>query len=116
MDRLNEMLKNLSFVSNMDAHNVTSAVLSLIAQLGRTSKKLSKSKLFIPNEAGIDRDPNEVIDETRLLAHNLTNILYSYFENNTALLEVLTQNLNNEEIRWREAAERRVSNVTLTVI
>jgi len=95
----------------MDAHNVTATVLSLIAQFGRRSKNLPESQLLIPNSgAEIHRAPNEVV------AHNLTNMLYSYFQNNTALLEVLTQNLNNEEIRLREVAERCVSNITFTVI
>lgn len=113
---LNEILKTFSPSRHMDAHNVTATVLNLIAQFGKKSKRLPKSEL-LPNGTEIYLASNKFIDEpAHILAHNLTTILYNYFQNNTSLLEVLTNNLKNEEIRWREEANRRVSDITFTVI
>ncbi len=70
--------------SEMDAHSITATVLRLITQLRKKSKILPKLGL-LSNGTGMYRSSKEFIDETRVLAHNLTSILCNYFQTNTSL-------------------------------
>ena len=109
------MSKSL-LMPNMDAQNVTAAVMSLIIQLGRDSN----IRLRPPTADGISYNGDfmnqEVDDDTEELALNLSNILLSKYQNDTAFLSALTKNLMNEEVRWKEEANRRLSDVSATVL
>jgi len=94
---------------NMDAQNVTAILMSFISQIDRQSSKRNNYN------ASVIVDQEE-IEATEELALNLTTILLRSFENNTAFLHTLTKNLNNEEQRWKEEANRRVSDVSSTVL
>ena len=93
---------------NMDAQNVTAVLMSFISQIGRQSSRRKHHNGSVVNQ--------EEEDDTEELAHNLTTILLRSFENNTAFLHTLTKSLNNEEERWKEEANRRVSDVSSTVL
>ena len=121
---LEDILKNL--VSSTDPKNVTAAVLDLITKLGREIRKRPSSPAsvssienaeIIPHQkssASVGREEDD--DPLVLLAHNLSNILSSHFQNNTDLLEMLTSDLRDEEKRWIEDANRRLSDVTFSII
>ena len=104
---LEEITKSL-LMPDMDAQNVTAVLMSFISQIGRQS---SKRKNY--NDSVVDQESE---DDTEELARNLTTILLRSFENNTAFLHTLTKSLNNEELRWKEEANRRVSDVSSTVL
>ena len=104
---LEKISKSLQ-MSNMDAQNVTAILMSFINQMGRQSSRKKHLNASAVNQAGKD-DMEE-------LANNLTAILRRSFENNTAFLNTLTKSLNNEEQRWKEEANRRVSDVSSTVL
>jgi len=104
---LEKVSKSLQTPS-MDAQNVTAVLMSFISQIGRQS---SKRKNY--NDSVVDQESE---DDTEELARNLTTILLRSFENNTAFLHTLTKSLNNEEQRWKEEANRRVSDVSSTVL
>jgi len=92
----------------MDAQNVTAILMSFINQIGRENSRRENHNAIAVNQ--------EVEDDTEELAHNLTTILLRSFENNTAFLHTLTKSLNNEEQRWKEEANRRVSDFSSTVL
>ena len=92
---------------NMDAQNVTAILMSFINQMGRTGRKRKHHNVSV-----VDQE----VKDAEELAHNLTTILLRSFENNTAFLHTLTKSLNNEEQRWKEEANRRVSDVSSTVL
>jgi len=92
----------------MDAQNVTAVLMRFINHVGRES-----SSRKYQNASTISQEEE---DETEELALNLTNILLRSFENNTAFLHTLTKSLNNEELRWKEEANRRVSDVSSTIL
>ena len=104
---LEKISKSLQ-MSNMDAQNVTAILMSFINQMGRQSSRRKHHNVSAVNQAGKD--------DLEELAHNLTAILRRSFENNTAFLNTLTKSLNNEEQRWKEEANRRVSDVSSTVL
>jgi len=111
---LEEMSKSL-LLPNMDAQNVTAAVMNLIIQLGRESS----IRLRPPTASGISYDDdfmNQEEDDTEELALNLSSILLSKYENDTAFLSALAKNLMNEEYRWKEEANRRLSDVSATAL
>jgi len=99
----------------MDAQNVTAALMNLIIQLGRESS----IRFRPPTAGGISNDGdlmNQEEDDTEELALNLSSILLSKYQNDTDFLIALTKSLNNEEVRWKEEANRRLSDVSATVL
>jgi len=104
---LEKVSKSLQMMPNMDAQNVTAILMSFINQIGRTGSKRKHH-----NGSVVDQE----VEDAEELAHNLTAILLRSFENNTAFLHTLTKSLNNEEQRWKEEANRRVSDVSSTVL
>jgi len=117
---LEEISKTL-LSNTTGAQNVTAAVLDLITKLGRERRKRPSSSVSIGNNAQLFPQYNsevaqEADDEAVILAHNLSAILYSFFQNDTDLLEILTNNLRDEEIRWLKEANRRLSDITFSII
>ncbi len=110
-----ESISKILLMPNMDAHNVTAVVMSLIIQLGRDSN----IRLRPPTASGLYPDGdfmNEDEDDTEELALNLSSILLSKYQNDPAFLSALTKNLMNEEVRWKEEANRRLSDVSAIVL
>lgn len=116
---LEEISKTL-LSNTTGAQNVTAAVLDLITKLGRERRKRPSSSVSIGNDQLLPHYNSEVAqeadDEAVILAHNLSAILFSYFQNDTDLLEILTNNLRDEEIRWLKEANRRLSDITFSII
>ena len=113
---LGEISKN--FEPSMDPRNVTAAVLSLIVQFGSRERKKRPSvgnpSILHQSTTGVEQG-NEASDAIEL-AHNLSTILLSYYQNDTAFLETLTNNLRDEEVRWMKEANRRLSEVTFAIV
>jgi len=109
--------RNLS--SSMDAHNITALLISLIAEFGRktrTNSTMTGKNLYPSNSSGAVIN-KEVDDDAKIiLAHNLTSILLRNYQHDASLLDDVLKNLRNEEIRWKEEANRRLSDLTFNVI
>jgi hypothetical protein len=90
--------------------------MNLIIMLGRESSIRPRP----PTPGGISYDGafmnQEDDDDTEELALNLSSILLSKYQNDSAFLSALTKNLMNEEVRWKEEANRRLSDVSATVL
>jgi len=117
---LEEVVKTLE--SGADVQNVTAVVLSLIVELGRRasarpSATVGPSNLILPDNGSSSSSSaiNHEVDDTEILAHNITSILMRYYENNTALWEAIAINLEREEILWKEKANRRLSDLTSNI-
>ena len=116
---LEEIVKTLE--SGADVQNVTAVVLSLIVELGRRasarpSATVGPSNLILPDNGSSSSSAiNHEVDDTEILAHNITSILMRYYENNTALWEAIAINLEREEILWKERANRRLSDLTSNI-
>jgi len=111
---LEEITKSL-LMPDMDAQNVTAAVMRLIIQLSRDSS----IRLRPPTAGEISYDDdlmNLEEDDTEELALNLSSILLSKYQNDSAFLIALARNLMNEEVRWKEEANRRLSDFSATVL
>jgi len=89
----------------MDAQNITFLLLSLIAQFG-SSNKNNKQKFATTSYHGMDV----------LLALNLSTMLVKYYSSDPALWNAVMANLEQEEIRRKEEANRRLSSITSTVL
>ena len=102
---------------SMDAQNITLLLLSLIAQFGNSSNKNNKRPL---SNGGIKNEINQTTDAAEdtdvLLALNLSNVLVKYYSKDPALWSAVMANLEKEEIRRKEEANRRLSPVTATVL
>lgn len=109
---LEELSKNLG---SMDAQNITSLLLSLISQLGGRRGRKRPDSNFLSDIAG-NQSSSTMGDDTEILAHNLTTILMKNYMNDSALWNAIAINLENEEIRWKEEANRRLSHVTSVII
>jgi len=110
-----EKLSKSLLMPNMDAKNVTAALMSFIIQLGRDSS----IRLRPPIASGLSPDDDALSheeDDTEALVLNLSSILLSKYQNDTAFLSALTKNLMNEEVRWKEEANRRLSDVSAIVL
>ena len=109
--------RNLS--SNMDAHNITALLISLIAEFGRkmrTNSTVTGNNVYPSNISG-EVINKEVDDDAKIiLAHNLTSILLRNYQHDASLLDAVLENLKNEEIRWKEADNRRISDLTFNVV
>ncbi len=112
---LEELSKNLG---SMDAQNITSLLLSLISQLGgrRGRKRPAETNSTFLADIAVNQSSSTMVDDTEILAHNLTTILMKNYMNDSALWNAIAVNLENEEIRWKEEANRRLSHVTSVVI
>jgi len=101
----------------MDPKNVTALLMSLIVQFGRrttttiTDDAANEAFLNSHQELNEDEDDTDII-----LAHNLTEILFRNYQHDASLLDAILKNLNNEENRWKEEANRRLSDHTFNVI
>lgn len=91
--------------TSMDAQNITLLLLSLLAQFG-SSKKVNKT----------NRTKNTEEDPDVLLVHNISFMLMKYYEFDPAFWDVVVANLEEEEIRRKEQANRRLSPATSTVL
>ncbi len=110
--------KNLT--SSMDARNITSLLMNLIAQFGkqmRTNSTVAENA-SIPdsNIVGAVMNKQKIDDANVIMAHNLTTILLRNYQHDAGLLNDILKNLRNEEIRWKEEANRRISDLTFNVI
>ncbi len=107
--------RNLS--SSMDPKNVTALLMSLIVQFGRrTTTTITDdvaNEVFLNNHQELNEDED---DTDIILAHNLTEILVRNYQHDASLLDAILKNLNNEENRWKEEANRRLSDHTFNVI
>lgn len=115
---LEEIVKTLE--SGADVQNVTAVVLSLIVELGRrastrSSATVGPSNLILPDNGSNSSAINHEVDDTEILAHNITSILMRYYENNSALWEAIAINLEKEEVLWKERANRRLSDLTSNI-
>jgi len=111
---LEEITESL-LMPDMDVQNVTTAVMRLIIQLSRDSR----IRLRPPTAGEISHDGdfmNLEEDDTEELALNLSNILLNKYQNDSAFLIALARNLMNEEVRWKEEANRRLSDFSATVL
>ena len=92
---------------SMDAQNVTILLLGILAQFGdhKNSRRPADN-----NEQEMLQTTEEDIDI--LLAFNLSSMLMKYYSNNSALWNAVVANLEKEEIRRKEQANRRVSPAT----
>jgi len=113
-----EISRNLS--SSMDANNITSLLINLIAQFGRKMRTNSAGNTVFPGSntsIGSVMNKQQVDDDANIiLAHNLTAILLQNYRHDAGLLNAILKNLKNEEIRWKEEANRRISDLTFNVI
>ena len=111
---LEALSKNLG---SMDAQNITSLLLSLISQLGgrRGRKRPTETDGLFLADTAINQS-SIMVEDTEILAHNLTTILMKNYMNDSALWDAIAVNLENEEIRWKEEANRRLSYVTSIII
>ena len=93
-------------------------MLSLIVQFGSRERKkrpsVGNQSILHQSTTGVEQG-NEASDAIEL-AHNLSTILLSYYQNDTAFLETLTNNLKDEEVRWMKEANRRLSEVTFAIV
>jgi len=110
--------KNLT--SSMDARNITSLLMNLIAQFGkqmRTNSTVAENA-SIPdsNIVGAVMNKQKIDDANVIMAHNLTTILLRNYQHDAGLLNDILKNLRNEEIRWKEEANRRMSDLTFNVL
>ena len=115
---LEELTKTLE--SGADVQNVTAIVLSFIVELGRRTSARPSATVgpsnFIPSGNGSSSSAiNHGVDDTEILAHNITNILIRYYENNSALWEAIAINLEKEEVLWKERANRRLSDLKYSI-
>ena len=117
---LEEIVKTLE--SGADVQNVTAVVLSVIVELGRRasarpSATVGPSNLILPDNGSSSSSSaiNHEVDDTEILAHNITSILMRYYENNTELWEAIAINLEREEILWKERAKRRLSDLKYSI-
>ncbi len=112
-----EKLSKMLLMPSMDAHNVTAAVMSFIIQLGRDSSIRLRPPTASDGFSHPDDDAlSQEDDDTEALVLNLSSILLSKYHNDTAFLSTLTKNLMNEEVRWKEEANRRLSDVSAIVL
>jgi len=73
----------------------------------------------VATSVGNEQEVNQttaVEDDDVLLALNLNALLVKYCNNNSALWNAVVANLENEEIRMKEQANRRVSPTTSTAL
>jgi len=96
-------------------HGRPTAVMRPIIQLSRDSRARLR-----PSTAGeISYDGyfmNREEDDTEELALNLSTILLSKYQNDADFLSALAKNLINEEYRWKEEANRCLSDVSATIL
>ena len=102
---------------SMDAQNITLLLLSLITQFGSSNNKNNKRPALSGvgiNEINQTTDAEE--DTDVLLALNLSNVLVKYYSKDPALWSAVMANLEKEEIRRKEEANRRLSPITAAVL
>jgi len=102
---LERMFQN---AGSMDAQNTTLFLLSLIAQFGSTNKT-TKNKKSNNNSTAEE-------DEDLLLARNISDMLMKYNKNDQTFWRIIVSNLEEEEIRRKEKANRRLSPTTSDVL
>ncbi len=104
-------------VGSMDAQNVTFLLLGLLAQFGSNKTNVRPSTTFADNNNGQQEMNHTAADDSDvLLAFNLSAILVKYYSNNPVLWNAVLANLEKEEIRRKEEANRRLNPVTSTVL
>lgn len=91
---------------SMDAQNITLFLLSLIAQFGST--KSTKNTISTNKEN--EQDPD------LLLALNITDMLMKYNKYDPTFWDIIASNLEEEEIRRKEEANKRLSPTTSNVL
>jgi len=101
---------------SMDAQNITLLLLSLIAQFGSSNYKNNKRPLSDVGNNEINQTTDAADDTDVLLALNLSNVLVKYYSKDPALWSAVMANLEKEEIRRKEEANRRLSPITATVL
>jgi len=101
---------------SMDAQNITLLLLSLITQFGSSNYKNSKRTLSSVGYNKINQTTDAEKDTDVLLALNLSNVLVKYYSKDPALWSAVMANLEKEEIRMKEEANRRLSPITATVL
>jgi len=111
---LENIFKN---AGSIDAQNITLLLLSLIAQFG-SSIKNNKQKPAILSYHGneINQKNDAVEDADVFLAFNLSTMLVKYYSSDPVLWNAVLANLEKEEIRRKEEANRRLSPITSTVL
>lgn len=113
---LNEQIPIKESKAFTDAQKVTSILLNLINQLlGRPSKNPNDGILSEAASDGLILLFNKSAD-TAVLAHNITTFLMKKYANDSALWDEVAINLENEEVLWKEAANRRLSHVTSSIL
>lgn len=108
--------RNLS--SSMNPQNVTALLMSLIFQFGRKMRTTTDSAngIFLNNHQEVDDDNDGDEESDIILAQNLTEILFRNYQHDASFLSAVLKNLNNEETRWKEKANRRLSDHTFNAI
>ena len=101
---------------SMDAQNITLLLLSLMAQFGSSNYKNNKRPLSDVGSNEINQTTDAADDTDVLLALNLSNVLVKYYSKDPALWSAVMANLEKEEIRRKEEANRRLSPITATVL
>ena len=101
---------------SMDAQNITLLLLSLITQFGSSNYKNSKRALSSVGHTEINQTTDAEKNTDVLLALNLSNVLVKYYSKDPALWSAVMANLEKEEIRMKEEANRRLSPITATVL
>ena len=103
--------RNISLA--MGPQNVTALLMSLISQFGRSTRTRDDAgnKAFPIDHQEIDDEDMDMI-----VAHNLSAILLRNYHHNASLLDDILRNLKDEENRWREESNRRLSDQTFNII
>ena len=99
-----------------DPQNVTLAILELFARLVTKGQRQHQPPHHQQRESSSELVIDSV-DEIDILAHNLTELFMKHYGGNNAdLWSAVLANLEKEEYRWKEAANRRLSHLASAVL